>query len=98
MARAFSPQAIQPLDTPYARGYPGGGASRLIVGFICRSQVAAHRFRMMSERRRRATSLAPAVRPGLTADLNVSAEGAAHAVPGIVKLCEFPGRAGCLPH
>ena len=27
----------------YARGYPGGGASRLIVGYICQSQVAIHR-------------------------------------------------------
>ena len=47
---------------------------------------------MMSQRRRRGTSLAPAVRPGLAAGLNVSAEGAARVTPGIVQ--QSPGKAG----
>jgi len=42
----------------YAQGDPGGGASRLTVHQVCNPEV----FALMSQRRRRGTSVAPAVR------------------------------------
>ena len=53
-----------------ARGYPGGGASRLTaLATLASHRFASHRFSMMSERRRRAIPVAPAVRGCPTVDV-----------------------------